>query len=96
MSDSIKHAPGPWVVQGRWVNRHVNAAAVAQVYCGGGVEEPRRAANARLIAAAPDMLEALEHMTAVCEVQVKPWSLTTGMRREAYERAAAAIAKAKG
>lgn len=62
---NIKHTPGPWNVHGRDTRGlpHSLVAAetlIAKVYskCYGDVEQ--ETANAKLIAAAPDLLEALQ------------------------------------
>ncbi len=61
-----KHTPGPWepeagVARGAWIQgSNGNWAALA---CGETDEEAR--ANARLIAAAPDLYEALQQALAV-------------------------------
>jgi hypothetical protein len=66
------HTPGPWTVNGPW---HIQAATdyakfkedgytpivVAQIVKGHGIELDMMEANARLIAAAPEMLEALQN-----------------------------------
>lgn len=60
-----KHTPGPWFHYDdtpRRIHGHEIAATgktVARIYCTKG-DEAEDAANARLIAAAPDLLEALE------------------------------------
>ncbi len=102
-----KHTPGPWVIgtsEGRVLSRWdgigyweiANATVTdfrgdsGEVYFAGGAQE----ANARLIAAAPDLLEALEAMVAdwgkLASV-VKPLGEESSLRK-----ARAAIAKAKG
>jgi hypothetical protein len=48
-------------------------------------------ANARLIAAAPDLLDACKRL-----LEVEPPRLTTGEERETFRLALAAIAKAEG
>jgi hypothetical protein len=63
------HAPGPWEVEvdedGKW--RHVRSWD--DVWHLATVEpDPRSASNAQLIAAAPDLLEALETMVEVTEL----------------------------
>lgn len=71
--------------------------------------KPIDAANARLMAAAPELLEALTHFLAASEAPGKVWSkdMSVGRRerllaesdaylRAASEKARAAIAKAKG
>ena len=52
---------------------------------------PERIANARLIAAAPELLAALEEMTELIQ-----WSESGGEEERAYDAARAAIAKAEG
>jgi len=60
-----KHTPGKWVHYDdsrQSVHRHLIAAmgkTIAHIYCTAG-DEAADEANARLIAAAPEMLEALE------------------------------------
>lgn len=64
-----KHTPGPWVVKGRLVEAPFRldlgvAQAIAGMTAGSRgasqITVPEAEANARLIAAAPDMLEALK------------------------------------
>ena len=61
---SEKHTPGPWKHGGIYVtsngvpDRFVRASSGIVAYCEGPIDEAR--ANARLIAAAPDLLEALQ------------------------------------
>ena len=58
---TMKHTPGPWEASGDSIYRAgrigVIADRVAYCHCG---EYLREVADARLIAAAPDLLEALE------------------------------------
>jgi hypothetical protein len=89
---SADHTPGPWVVdRSRNIVAHspVGAVFLADVYSGGpGIATAN--ANARLIAAAPDLLAALESLTDVAEHDGECLSeghITT---------ARAAIARAKG
>lgn len=95
-----KHTPGPWTaIDTSWEQSVISDASgrcVAIVYLDGNVQEetqdelePIKNANARLIAAAPTMLEALEAIADfapgygdVCEIIA--------------QRARAAIAKATG
>lgn len=87
----MNHTSGPWQVQitGGEVECVSGAGpglwAVVQ-----GPDYDTRAANARLIAAAPDLLEALE---AIAEMT---HNAAGGMHAEIYDAARAAIAKAKG
>lgn len=64
---TTKHTPGPWIVElGNQISTHeFQPVGVAHVMRQGGCEE----ANARLIAAAPDMLEALQ---AIVEADGQP------------------------
>ena len=104
-----EHTPGPWLVHTDGCNQvWTTVGLVAEVHDGNdeGVNDKERAgANARLIAAAPDLLEAckwaLGHMKAFYEV----WSEESdeGGQTSAAEdfilkhsRAEAAIAKAEG
>lgn len=87
-----KHTPGPWSIQrqnpspttGEWMVAGKSPGYLAEVRdCGSGPVE----ANARLIAAAPDLLEALEALITAVDASMY------GM---AIHNARAAIAKAKG
>lgn len=92
------HTPGPWKIDRYFPSRRPfgisqdlgNKPGKAVTTSGGFARKStdEAEANARLIAAAPDMLEALEY---ICEaewdgINEPPWA----------ERARAAIAKAKG
>lgn len=91
-----KHTPGPWKYgielssrSGEWLisfdaGYRGRGICIAETRPGTGHEE----ANARLIAAAPELLEALEE--AVCALEV------CGKDYRATEIARTAIAKAKG
>lgn len=83
-----KHTPGPWVI----INHQIGGADGKEV---GNAFAPGRPAveqeaNARLIAAAPDLLEALESI-----LLIKPTPAQT-LNWELYEAAQTAISKAKG
>lgn len=88
---TINHTPGPWVI-GRSRRGHdvvmvdtASGTAICDVYG----DSDDRPANARLIAAAPDLLEALETLyRAVC--------IADADLRPGEELAREAIAKAKG
>ena len=93
----MPHTPGPWdVAQGNGREVFAREFPVAYAYDGTtgkptGDDIPERAqANARLIAAAPELLEALEAITATSTLQ------TTEAFTAAIKRAEAAIRKAKG
>lgn len=97
-----KHTPGPWVVHDHPTDpfqygHHVTTADGLTV-CGVtyqlmtstpyGAEESTRVANARLIAAAPELLEALEGFVSCWDACNSPL--------EFVSRARAAIAKVTG
>lgn len=82
-----KHWPGPWTLVPRR-DRYVN------VYCGPhDVALAVRPCNAQLIAAAPDMLAALERLLGCPDLNLDELEPETC---EAIEQARAAIVKARG
>ena len=83
-----EHTPGPWSTIGKWVYDVENPSPIAQ--CLRPYGEGAANANARLIAAAPEMLEALELV-----VQAHEW-WSGGFSPELMDPVRAAIAKAKG
>ena len=88
MSD--KHTPGPWKIgtpppNGEQTVGTDQGLMVAVATTGAGVQTK---ANARLIAAAPDLLEALKGLMALSDHRVD--------LRDAAKDARAAIAKATG
>ena len=94
-----KHTPGPWFISGRmtkYIEARIGGGLIQEVAaCGptdadGGYGE-RQYANAQLISAAPDLLEALEGM--VRKAQKQNWNDNYPAELNA---AYAAIAKAKG
>jgi hypothetical protein len=109
-----KHTPGPWVVKPRiWRGAAAHAqgpgifsiedAATQTVICDRRTEWPEQAvemeANARLIAAAPDLLGALEDMrqwVAAFAYGEGSKAYEEVMRSPRMEKASAAIAKATG
>lgn len=105
MSNGMKHTPGPWAQSHR---KQPNGGYVTQVYCekgetiaslawypvemGDGITGTSREANARLIAAAPDLLLALDDLLfAYCDPGNQG-----GDHDDKVEAARAAIAKARG
>lgn len=86
-----KHTKGPWGIRitetGPWSVFNADGNWIAVTTRKQWKDEDK--ANARLIAAAPDLLEALEYMVNVCPA-IDPDG------EEAHNRAADAIAKAKG
>ena len=105
----IKHTPGPWVIAESEQGRHFRAVsakkheALATVVWlmedddMDGVTSPECEANASLIAAAPDLLEALTDAV----IDFDNWAAHEDNHPHEHlvawaERARAAIAKAKG
>ncbi|CDY76148.1 hypothetical protein BGLT_05221 [Caballeronia glathei] len=91
---SEKHTPGPWFVTGtglsRYVEGKVRPGVLQEVAWCGATEVPEQMeANARLIAAAPELLEALQ---AMVDAHAIPSSICK--ERPVYEAALAAIRKA--
>lgn len=84
-----KHTPGPWNIDkddsGNGVSANVNGS---RYWITGVIQEPGKEfsdeANARLIAAAPDLLEALQNI------------VESGLSTSRISAARAAIAKATG
>jgi len=102
-----QHTPGPWKVVNDWNGRPVKITAPhADPHKPGGIVDITRdraislpssgegKANARLIAAAPELLEAADRLTLLCHTTGKP---ADGFRfRELVLELRKAIAKAKG
>ena len=93
----LQHTPGPWVISGHDIHDRetrfddsgarvgTTPNAIAQVYL---VPVGCRESNASLIAAAPELLEALETLL--------PLAIHTSPQDVAVHQARAAILKAKG
>jgi hypothetical protein len=85
-----KHTPGPWTIDVAYGGWSIRSKGIMLALSGGSIStwitpEDEDAANARLIAAAPDLLEALKR---VC---------SHGYRTSPdWDNARAAIAKAEG
>jgi len=105
---AVPHIPGPWTaVSNSWCETHVSAPSTSNSIClldinhateeSQAADEAQMAANARLIAAAPELLEALKGLDdAFCRAG-NP--LNKAERHEDRMRliaARAAIAKANG
>ena len=86
---SAKHTPGPWIAVGYQVEIESETVADicttnAHLFGQPGLHNDATAmANARLIAAAPDMLEVLEELLWLREQQFK----SAVKKKNAYERA---------
>ena len=104
----IKHTPGPWVIDSDGdgkANAIVTSTHLAsldddicEVYGGNMDDDDTRQANARLIAAAPDLLAALRTLANQISPDSDdyPDSSYFRMMQDAEEKALAAIAKAEG
>ncbi len=98
--NNTKHTPGPWMA-GQIGEKDIPIFAqgkdIGNVY-GGEVDYSEFCSNARLIAAAPEMLEALEAMLDAFGVMRKAGVNVLGFETavEARIKAHAAIAKATG
>ena len=89
-----KHTPGPWIIY-EFVDGYEIRAPEAECYVATASDPEAvwgaigREEDARLIAAAPELLEALENLLKVHEGE-------GGTQHNAADMARAAIAKAKG
>jgi hypothetical protein len=95
-----KHTPGPWAISAPDADADAIAIwAPNETYCIGEVFNvsriPANAANARLIAAAPELLEALQALIAEYEPNLKAFA-TDAPRKAKWESACAIVAKATG
>lgn len=109
---STKHTPGPWTNHGRIAQPGLPHSAVAaktllaRVYSEAFGDSEQETANANLIAAAPELLDALENV--VKHLVVAQWNMRDAAQRDprwegcadmcnaSVEAAHAAIAKARG
>lgn len=94
-----KHTQGPWAVRDiptgqRYIgpSQDGGAPSVALVLSRVNVPDERLAADARLIAAAPELLEALQRLSAQCERM----RMLGQSQSNAERNAAAVLAKATG
>jgi hypothetical protein len=100
---STKHTPGPWSIHPRSATS-VMAEGMGIASCAGHSDNKKdpvalcleQEANARLIAAAPDMLEALEFSAYVIERLENDLKKFRPGTYSGSNKARAAIAKAKG
>ena len=98
------HTPGPWLVQAgdEWADGIVtleghneNGTPMYWTVASYNRRRDEADANARLIAAAPELLEALQALIAEYEPNLKAFA-TDAPRKAKWEAACAAIAKAAG
>ena len=99
------HTPGPWAVDsGEALNvRAPHGGIVAQLHhlkgrhgMGGRLPGGEAVANARLIAAAPELLEALHQLIVVIGLTAIKYKSDLDILQEAVDEARAVIAKATG
>lgn len=95
---TTKHTPGPWkLCFSRWANAPAEVfkgtQLIASVEQDESPDSPALAANARLIAAAPDLLHAIRELLGCTELNLEEIDDTTA---EAIEIAQKALAKAEG
>lgn len=102
-----KHTPGPWFIpkygdideaEINFTHPNGKTYTIAKAFSGlGGNDFKEQHANAHLIAAAPDLLEALEEIAqGMGAYNVDPLEHANNVIEEAKSIARAAIAKAKG
>ena len=100
MSDAAKHTPGPWYATTRkgswdWVVAHGPLDEICQLFHDGTEFNETGEANARLIAAAPEMLEALLSIRTIAAYMMSDPAGASCLKHIG-EIAQAAIAKAEG
>ena len=91
----MKHTPGPWIVnesQEDCLYGKVSIETEGEYFIAQVDESINQAANARLIAAAPELLEALQRLSAQCTRLRLPGQPET----DAEKTARAVIAKTTG
>jgi len=101
MSDKTEHTRGPWKIDiGHQTGRALGISAPTRnIVNFNGLAAPASSeshANALLIAAAPDMLEALELLVSDIKQGVDPCSKECRRITDSWGRALAAIARATG
>jgi len=88
MTNETKHTPGPWIVKNELILSEINRSVIADVLHDADINPlNNRKAHARLIAAAPYLLQTLER------IALHAPSLDVQGIREACDEA---IAKARG
>jgi len=93
MAHTSKHTPAPWTVKSKEIAAHAyGKAKTVYAACKDGKPIPPSKANARLIAAAPELLEALKWML---EEYREDGNCNSSMNA-AMENAIKSIAKAEG
>ena len=106
MSDKTKHTPGPWRTKREgfstvYVEARIDGGLIQEVAACGPTEAglEQQEANARLIAAAPELLDALIALLGVAPSKAPGAGLIVGAEEKhanALQAARAAIKKATG
>jgi hypothetical protein len=89
---SLNHTPAPWETVGTIVRTPLSAGGIEIAECPPWLDERRE--NARLIAAAPELLAALRDCVAFIERDLSPE--TAAHAQPELRAARAAIARAEG
>lgn len=100
---TAKHTPGPWTVSGqrtKYVESRIRSGWVQEIAAVGPTEAdngygPQQEANARLIAAAPELLDVVKGFRRKLETYVSVYPGDKELRR-LLSNCDAAIAKATG
>ena len=91
----MSHTPGPWDVDTSYLSIVAREMNICEIYDDCGPQQ--YIANARLIAAAPDLLEALEACLAFIPCStIRSWPPGFALKDKALALTRAALAKAKG
>lgn len=94
----MTHTPGPWTPHGASVAKEGRNSEYTLATVTAHIPEEEGYATARLIAAAPDLLEALRALFQHCAMVHKHWGDNNNVQEadKAIAQAHAAIAKAAG
>lgn len=94
---TMKATPGPWRVDGRFVlTDHRRTLSICECPRGGIRHSRVDEANALLIAAAPELLEACHAICRAFSITRESDEAELGVINAAYDKCRAAIAKAEG
>jgi endonuclease III len=95
--EAIKHTPGPWNYDRSGYSLYVNSGReLVTALSMDGKRLETSEANARLIAAAPDLLDVAKEANAELERLNDPRGFVSMRQERIMEKARAAIAKATG
>lgn len=96
MSNS-KHTPGPWTIGGTIARRHCIRSAEQLVAKSHGATELETEANASLISAAPELLEAVATIYSLANLQpLLETKYSKALVHDIMKQMQGAIAKARG